>query len=74
MEAVHQTSSHHIENNLIRLGLLSPTHGQRSEQQSGQITLQSVLVNKSEFLKAPRHPEIRKIVMSKTMEVEALTW
>ena len=28
----------HIKSNLDRLGLLPPTHGQRSQQQSGQIT------------------------------------
>ena len=28
------------------------THGQRSQQQSGQITLQSDLINKPKFLKA----------------------
>ena len=46
----HQTSLLHIESNLDRLGILSPTHGQRSQQQSGQITLQPVLINKSKFL------------------------
>ena len=35
-----------------RLGLLWPTHGQRSQQQSKQITLQSVMINKPKFLKA----------------------
>ena len=52
VKTVHQTSLLHIESNLDRLGLLSPTHGQRSQQQSRQITLQSVLTNKSKFLKA----------------------
>ena len=47
-----QTSLLHIERNLDRLGLSSPTHDQRSQQQSKQITLQSVLINKSKFLKA----------------------
>ena len=50
---LHQTSLLHIESNLYRLeGLLSPTQGQPSQQQSGQITLQSVLINKPKFLKA----------------------
>ena len=41
-KTVHQTSLLHIiESNLDRLGLLSPTHDQRSQQQTGQITLQS---------------------------------
>ena len=44
---VHQTSLLDIESNLDRLGLLSPTHDQRSQQQSGQITLQPVLINNS---------------------------
>ena len=51
IKTVHQTSLLHIETSLDRLGLLSPTHDQRSQQQSGQITLQSVLINKSKFLK-----------------------
>ena len=46
VETVDQNSSFHIESNLDRLGLLSPTNGQRSQQQSGQITLQSVLINR----------------------------
>ena len=49
VETVHQTSLSHIESNLDRLGLLSPTHGQRSQQQSGQITLQTVLIDKPKF-------------------------
>ena len=40
-EMVHHTSLFHIESNLDRLGLLSPTHAQqRYQQQSGQITSQ----------------------------------
>ena len=42
VKTVHQTSLH-IERNLDPLGLLSPTHGQRSQQQIAQIALQSVL-------------------------------
>ena len=60
VEMVHQTSLFHLESNPDRLGLLSPTHGQRSQKQSGQITLQSVLINKSKFLKATHHPEINR--------------
>ena len=36
---VHETFLLHIESNLDRLGLVSPIHGERSQQQSGQITL-----------------------------------
>ena len=61
IKTVHQTSLLHIESSLDRLGLLSPTHDQRSQQQSGQITLQPVLINKSKFLKATNRTEIRKI-------------
>ena len=64
----------HIESNLDRFGLLSPTHGQRSQQQSGQITLQSVLNNKPKFLKATRHTEISKIEISSSIVVETLSW
>ena len=60
VETVHQTSMFHIESNPDRLGLLSPTHGKRSYQQSGQITLHSVLINKPKILKATYHTEIRK--------------
>ena len=61
VKTIHQTSLLHIESNLDRLGLLSPAHDQRSQQQSGQITLQSVLMHKPKFLKAIRNAEIRKI-------------
>ena len=44
IKTVHQNSLLHIiESNLDRLGLLSPTHHQRSQQQTGQIALQPVL-------------------------------
>ena len=59
VKTAHQTSLPHIESNLDPLGLLSPTHGQRSQQQIGQITLQPVLINKPNFLKAARHAEIK---------------
>ena len=74
VKTVHQTSLHHIESNLDRLGLLSPTHGQRSQQQSGQITLQLVLINKSKFLKATHRTETRKNEIPRSMVVEALSW
>ena len=51
IKTVHQTSLLHIESNLDRLGMLSPTHDQRSQQKNGKITLQPVLINKSKFLK-----------------------
>ena len=39
-----------------------PTVRQRSRQQSGQITLQSVLINEPEFVTATlQHAEVRKI-------------
>ena len=52
IKTVHQTFLLHIESNLDRLGMLSPTHDQRSQQKTGKITLQPVLINKSKFLKA----------------------
>ena len=57
VKTVHQTSLLHIVSNLDRHGLLSPTHGQRSKQQIGQIPLQSVLINKPKSLKATRQHE-----------------
>ena len=75
VETVHQTSLlHAIESNLDRLGLLLPRYGHRSQQQSGQITLLSVLINKPKFLKATRHAEIRKIEIPRHTVVEALSW
>ena len=38
VKTVHQTSFLHIESSPEELGPLSPTHGQRSQQPSGQIT------------------------------------
>ena len=61
IKTVNQTSSLHNESNLDRLGLLSPTHDQRSQQQTGQIALQPVLINKSRFLKATHCTKIRKL-------------
>ena len=49
IKTVHQTSLLHIESNLDRLGMLSPTYDQRSQQKNGN---QPVLINKSKFLKA----------------------
>ena len=74
VETVYQTSLFLIESDLDRLGLMSPTHGQRSQQQSGQITLQSVLINKPKFLKATHRKETTKIEIPKSMLVEALSW
>ena len=74
VKTVHQTSLLHIESNLDRLGLLSPTYDQRSQQQSGQITLQFVLINTSKFFRATHHTEIRKNKIPRSMVVEALSW
>ena len=74
VKTVHQISLLHIESNLDRLGLLSPTHDQRSQQQSGRITLQPVLINKSKFLKATHCTKIRKIEIPRFMMAEALSW
>ena len=37
IKTVHQTSLLHIESNLDRLGMVSPTHDQRSQQKNGKI-------------------------------------
>ena len=80
VKTVHQTSLLHIESNLdfiesnLDFGLLSPTHGQRSQQQRGQITLQPVLINKSKFFKATHRTKIRKIEIPRSIVVEALSW
>ena len=62
----------HTEGNLDRLGLLSPTRDQRYQQQSGKITLQSVLINKSKFLKITHRTKVRKIEIPRSMMVEGL--
>ena len=75
IKTVHQTSLLHIESNLDRLGVLSPTHDQRSQQKNGKITLQPVLINKkSKFLKATHCTVLRKIEIPRSMVVEALSW
>ena len=75
VRTVHQTSLFHIESNLDQLGSLPPTHGQRSQQQSGKITLQSVLINKPKFLiKATYHTEERKIEIPSSTVMDALSW
>ena len=60
-----------IESSLDRLGLLSPTHDQRSQQQIGH---EPVLINKSKFLKVTHRTKIRKIKIPGSMVVEALSW
>ena len=43
IKTVHQASLlHNIESNLDRLGLLSLTHDQRSQQQTGQTALNQI--------------------------------
>ena len=73
IKTVHQTSLLRIESNLDRLGMLSPTHDQRSQQKTGKITLQPLLINKSKFLKATHCTEIRKFEIPRFMVVEALS-
>ena len=68
-----QTALLHIESSLDGLGLLLPTHDQRSQQRSGRITLLPVFINKSKFLKATHRTKIRKIEIPWSMVVEALT-
>ena len=72
VKTVHQTSLLHTESSLDRLGLLSPTHSQRSQQPSGQITLQSVLIDWPKFLKAPLRTEMSKIEIPRSMVVKKI--
>ena len=74
VKTVHQASLLHIESKLDRLGLSSPTHDQRSKQQSGQIAVQLVLINKPKFLEVIRHAKIRKNVIKRSMAVDAMNW
>ena len=70
VKTVPQTSLLHIESSLDRLGLLSLTHDQRSQQQSGQITLQPASINKFKFLKASHRTKMRKIERPRSMARE----
>ena len=74
VKTVNKTSLLHNESNLDRLGLLSPTHNQRSQQQTGQITFQPVMINKSELLKVTQRTELKKIEIPRSMVMEALCW
>ena len=74
IKMVHQTSLLHIESNLDRLGMLSPTYDQRSQLKTGNNTLQPVSINKFKFLKATHCTEIRKMEISRSMVVEVLSW
>ena len=68
IKTVNQTSLLHIESNLYRLGMLSPAHDQRSQQKTGKVTLQPVLINKSKFLKTTHcTEEIRKIEIPRSV-------
>ena len=52
VKTVNQNSLFHLASNLYRLGSLLSTHGQHSQPQSEQITLQSGLINK------PKYPKV----------------
>ena len=67
VKMINQTSLLYIESNLDQLGLLSSTHGQRSQQQNRQTTSQSVLINTPKFLNATHHTEIRRIELPRSM-------
>ena len=71
-KTVHETSLLHIESNPDRLGYLSPTHGQRFQQQSGQITLLSVFITVTtpSFSRPHVMQKIRKFVVPRSMAVE----
>ena len=74
IETVHQKPLLYIERNLDGLGLVLPTHGQRSQRQSGQITLQLFLINKPKFLKVTHHTEIKKIEILRSIAGKTLSW
>ena len=73
IKTVHQTPLLHIESSLDRLGLLPPTHDQRSQQQSGQIKLEPVYINKSLFVKTTHGTETRKLEIPRSIVAEALS-
>ena len=75
IKTVHQTSLLHIESNLDRLGMLSPTHDQRSQQKKRKNYAptsfdQQVQVSQGHTFCT----EIRKIEIPRSMVVEALNW
>ena len=59
-KTVHQSSLLHIESNLDRLGLLSPTNGQCSQQQNGQLTLLISFDQQVQVSQGHTFTEIRK--------------
>ena len=66
VKTVNQVSSLHIE--------AKPIHDQRYHQLSGQITPQSVLINKAKFFKVMPCGDIRKVMVPRSRAVEALSW
>ena len=75
IKTVHQTSLLHIESNLDRLGTLSPTHDQRSQQKKRKNYAptsfdQQVQVSQGHTFCT----EIRKIEIPRSMVVKALNW
>ena len=75
IKTVHQTSLLHIESNLDRLGMLSPTHDQRSQQKNRKNYAptsfdQQVQVSQGHTFCT----EIRTIEIPRSMVVEALNW
>ena len=61
------------KHDLDQIELLSPTHGQRSQQQNGQISLQSILINTPKFLKAKHCKDKTKIEIQSSVVVETLS-
>ena len=61
----------HIESSLDRLGLLSPTHDQRSSNESDKYVPTSFDQQYSKFLKATHRTKIRKNEIPRSMVVEA---
>ena len=74
VKTLHKTSLFYIDSSLDRLGLLLPTHDQRPQQKSGQITLQPVLTNKFKFLRPHIAQKYGKLKYRGPWVVEALTW
>ena len=74
VKTIHQASLLHFEGNLDRLGLLSPAHGQRFQQQSGKSCLNRFLLLSPSSSSSHTSSEIREVEIPRSMMVEAWSW
>ena len=75
IKTVHETSLLHIESNLDRFGMLSPTHDQRSQQKKRKNYAPTSFDQQDQVSQGHTFcTEISKIEIPRSMVVEALNW